>query len=145
MSLSSPSAHVRRVVILLAFAALTATGGCVYRLDIQQGNLLDLEQIDQVTVGMTRSQVRYLLGTPMINDPFAALRWDYVFTYKRGHQRAIDRGHVIVHFDGDKVSKVEKLDLTAMQEYELANPAPAPGTAAAPAAVEATPPPPTGS
>ena len=55
-----------------------ALQGCVYRVDIQQGNLLDVEQVDQVEVGMTRSQVRFLLGTPMVIDSFDADRWDYV-------------------------------------------------------------------
>ena len=59
--------HRARALALLLAAALAA--GCVYRPDIQQGNLLSVEDIDQVTVGMTRSQVRYLLGTPMVSDP----------------------------------------------------------------------------
>src|SRR5262245_1733387 len=83
---------------LIAAAAL---GGCVYRPNIQQGNFLKTEDVDQVTAGMTRSQVRYLLGTPMISDPFTAQRWDYIYTLKRGHQRKIDRSHFIVYFDGD--------------------------------------------
>jgi outer membrane protein assembly factor BamE len=127
-------ASARRAVVLFAFGALLAGSGCVYRLDIQQGNLLDIEQIDQVQAGMTRSQVRYLLGTPMINDPFAALRWDYVFTYQRGRKREIDRGHFVVYFEGDTVARVEKLDLTKLQEYQLANPARAAAAPVAPAA-----------
>src|SRR5512141_2216445 len=57
--------------VLLALSA-----GCVYRPNIQQGNLLKLDDVNQVTVGMTRSQVRYLLGTPMVADPFQPDRWD---------------------------------------------------------------------
>ena len=60
---------------------------------------------------MTRSQVRYLLGTPMLADPFDPQRWDYIYTFTRGRDSKIDRAHFVVHFDGDKVSKVEKLDL----------------------------------
>jgi len=90
---------------LLAALALSA---CVYRMDVQQGNLLDAEQIDQVEVGMTRSQVRFLLGTPMVIDAFDADRWDYVYSLRRGHERHVTRRHVVVWFDGDKVSKVEE-------------------------------------
>ena len=50
----------------MLFAALAS--GCVYRMDIQQGNYLEGKTVDQLQVGMTRSQVRYLLGTPMVPD-----------------------------------------------------------------------------
>jgi outer membrane protein assembly factor BamE len=61
---------LRPLAVTVAAALLQALlgTGCVYRMDIQQGNLLDAEQIDQVEVGMTRSQVRFLLGTPMVID-----------------------------------------------------------------------------
>ena len=82
--------------------------GCVYRMDVQQGNLLDVEQVDQVQVGMTRSQVRFLLGTPMVIDSFDADRWDYVYSLRRGHSREVTRRHLVVWFDGDKVARVEE-------------------------------------
>ena len=85
-----------------------ALPGCVYRVDIQQGNLLDVEQVDQVEVGMTRSQVRFLLGTPMVIDSFDADRWDYVYSLRRGHSREVTRRHLVVWFDGDKVARVEE-------------------------------------
>jgi outer membrane protein assembly factor BamE len=98
-------------ISMLALGTGVAAGGCVYRPNIQQGNLLKVEDVDQVTAGMTRSQVRYLLGTPMLADPFDPQRWDYIYTLRRGHSRKIDRAHFVVRFTGDTVSKVEKLDL----------------------------------
>jgi outer membrane protein assembly factor BamE len=94
------------LILVLGFALGSA--GCVYRPTIQQGNLLKSEDVDQVTVGMTRSQVRYLLGTPMVSDPFDPQRWDYIYTLQRGRERHRDRAHYIVHFEGDKVSRIEK-------------------------------------
>jgi outer membrane protein assembly factor BamE len=88
--------------------SLLATG-CVYRMDIQQGNLLDAEQIDQVEVGMTRSQVRFLLGTPMIIDSFNLDRWDYLYRLQRGHQRKVYKHHLVVWFEADKVTRIEEL------------------------------------
>ena len=85
-------------------------GACVHRPYIQQGNYLETKDVDQVTTGMTRSQVRYLLGTPMISDPFTAQRWDYIYTLKRGRARKIDRAHFVVYFADDKVARVERLD-----------------------------------
>jgi outer membrane protein assembly factor BamE len=98
-------------ISMLALGTAATAGGCVYRPNIQQGNLLKVEDVDQVTAGMTRSQVRYLLGTPMLADPFDPQRWDYIYTLRRGHSRKIDRAHFVVRFTGDTVSKVEKLDL----------------------------------
>jgi outer membrane protein assembly factor BamE len=99
----------RAAVAMLLLIAL-GTGACVHRPYIQQGNYLETKDVDQVTAGMTRSQVRYLLGTPMISDPFTAQRWDYIYTLKRGRQRKIDRAHFVVYFTDDKVARIEKLD-----------------------------------
>jgi outer membrane protein assembly factor BamE len=98
-------------ISMLALGTAATAGGCVYRPNIQQGNLLKVEDVDQVTTGMTRSQVRYLLGTPMLGDPFDPQRWDYIYTLHRGHSSKYDRAHFVVRFTGDTVSKVEKLDL----------------------------------
>jgi outer membrane protein assembly factor BamE len=104
--------HRSPVLALLAAAALL--GGCVYRPDIQQGNLLSVKDIEQVQVGMTRSQVRFLLGTPMVSDPFAPHRWDYVYRMAYGRRnRAIDSAHFIVFFEGDTVVRVEMRDTPA--------------------------------
>jgi len=100
-----------RLAPLLLLAAVIGTAGCVYRPNIQQGNLLDVEEVDQVTAGMTRSQVRYLLGTPMISDPFTPERWDYVYRLTRGRSSKAETAHFVVHFVDDKVSRVDKLDL----------------------------------
>jgi outer membrane protein assembly factor BamE len=99
------------LAILVSLAAASVLPGCVYRPDIQQGNLLQTSDVDQVKVGMTRSQVRYILGTPMVSDPFDQQRWDYVYTFRRGRDRDVLRAHFIVRFDGDKVSSVERPDL----------------------------------
>jgi outer membrane protein assembly factor BamE len=98
---------LHRSLALALLAAATLLGGCVYRPDIQQGNLLTVEDTDQVQVGMSRSQVRFLLGTPMISDPFAPQRWDYVYRMQYGRTGRVDSGHFVVFFDGDKVSRVE--------------------------------------
>lgn len=61
---------------LLALLAI-ATAGCLYRMEVQQGNVLEESQVSQLETGMTRSQVLYLLGTPMVPDGFNTDRWDY--------------------------------------------------------------------
>ncbi len=98
------------VLTLALLSAVVVLGGCIYRPNIQQGNLLSAEEVDKVTVGMTRSQVRYLLGTPMVSDPFAPQRWDYVYRLTHGRPRRTDSAHFIVRFEGDTVVAVEKVD-----------------------------------
>lgn len=131
--------EISRAALALVLGVLLGATGCVYRPTIQQGNLLKSEDVDQVTVGMTRSQVRYLLGTPMVADPFDPQRWDYIYTLQRGRERHRDRAHYIVHFEGDKVSRVEKPGRPVLpqgneqqQTAPAEGPVPAPGPAPAP-------------
>src|SRR5262245_60044120 len=94
----------------VACTAVTVTlllQGCVYRMNIQQGNFLEPHAVDQLQVGMTRSQVRYLLGTPMVPDAFDKDRWDYLYYLKKGRLRAPDQRHLIVYFQDDKVSRFD--------------------------------------
>jgi outer membrane protein assembly factor BamE len=76
-------------VSLIALGLVLGTG-CVYRINIQQGNFLDQAAVDTVKEGMTRSQVRYLLGTPMVADSFNKERWDYIYYLKKGRTRHVD-------------------------------------------------------
>jgi outer membrane protein assembly factor BamE len=93
--------------VALALVAPTL-GGCVYRMNIQQGNYLEGKTVDQLQVGMTRSQVRYLLGTPMVPAVFDKDRWDYVYYFKRGRLRKPEERHLIVLFKEDKVTRFER-------------------------------------
>jgi outer membrane protein assembly factor BamE len=93
-------------MIAVCLAALLSA--CVYRINIQQGNFLDQAAVDQVKNGMTRSQVRYLLGTPMVADSFNKERWDYIYYLKKGRNSHVDSRRVTVYFDGDKVARLDK-------------------------------------
>ena len=93
---------------LIASGLALAASACVYRINIQQGNFLDQSGVDQVQAGMTRSQVRYLLGTPMVADSFNKERWDYIYYLKKGRTRHVDSRRVTVYFDGDKVARLDK-------------------------------------
>jgi outer membrane protein assembly factor BamE len=85
-----------------------ALAACVYRIDIQQGNLLKDKDIQQVEVGMTRSQVQFLLGTPMVSDSFHRDRWDYAYYLRKGRSPDVDRRWVVVYFENDRVSKIDR-------------------------------------
>ena len=100
-------------VALGLLASSTLLTGCVYRMNIQQGNYLEGRTVDQLQVGMTRSQVRYLLGTPMVPDAFDKERWDYLYFFKKGRwKRPVER-HLIVWFKEEKVDKFERNNVPA--------------------------------
>lgn len=96
-----------RAGILLAVCAL-ALSACVYKIDIQQGNLLEQDNIDQVEVGMSRSAVEFLLGTPMVADSFHQGRWDYPYYFRLGRSGNVLTRWVVVYFEDDRVSRIER-------------------------------------
>ncbi|MFK8053335.1 MAG: outer membrane protein assembly factor BamE [Woeseiaceae bacterium] len=99
------------LTILVIFSAMCLQTGCVYRLAIQQGNIAELSDVEQVKVGMTPSQVRFLLGTPLVDDPFNDDRWDYVYQATIGHNEPQTRNFMTVYFEDGKVSRLERKDL----------------------------------
>ena len=99
-----PSAALAAVLL----AATVGLCGCVYRMDIQQGNYLEGKAVDQLQVGMTRTQVRYLLGTPMVPDVFDKDRWDYLYYFKRGRWHNPSKRHLVVYFKDDKVTNFDR-------------------------------------
>ena len=114
---------------------LLPTGGCVYRMAVQQGNFLDARQVTQVQVGMTRAQVRFLLGTPMLPDAFDRDRWDYLYYLKIGRLQKAEEQRLTIYFTDDKVSRIENVG--APTEVPAADP-PAPPTDAPATATPAT-------
>jgi outer membrane protein assembly factor BamE len=77
-----------------------------YRIDIVQGNAITREQIALIKPGMTRAQVRDILGTPLLTDPFHAERWDYLFTIRRQGAEP-QRRSIVAFFDGDVLRKID--------------------------------------
>jgi outer membrane protein assembly factor BamE len=75
-----------------------------YRITVVQGNFVSSEMASQMKVGMTRAQVRQLLGTPLLTDMFHADRWDYVFYFKRGSTAIVQQRDFVVFFSGDIVA-----------------------------------------
>ncbi len=74
----------------------------VYRINVEQGNIVTQEMLDQLKPGMTRRQVRYVLGTPLIEDPFHTDRWEYMYLLRNGRNTLAER-RLTVFFEGDKL------------------------------------------
>ena len=68
-----------RKQILILFLSALVSACSAHKIEVQQGNIVDLEVFEQIEVGMTRQQVRFLLGNPVIIDSFHPDRWDYVY------------------------------------------------------------------
>lgn len=94
--------------LLLAASLALLLGGCglIYKVDVYQGNLLDPEIVAQVKPGLSKRQVHSLLGTPSVEDPFHASRWDYVSTISRRGAPTEVR-NLTLTFDGDTLASVE--------------------------------------
>ena len=136
------------VVYLLMLSVLgacssTRIGGIgPHRIDVQQGNALDQESVAKLKPGLTRSQVRFLLGTPLLVDPFRPNRWDYVYTFHKAGKLA-EQKRITLFFDNDVLQRMEGDVPVAEAATPAVAPAPAPATVAPPvsksAAVESTP------
>ncbi len=98
-----------RVVLLLA-GVLLVSACAPYKMDIRQGNLIRPEAREKLKVGMTRTQVRALLGTPLVEDPFHPDRWDYVYTLE--HKREVaDSQRMTLYFQGDKLIRIDNANM----------------------------------
>ncbi len=87
-----------------------------YRIEIVQGNVVTSEQAARVRPGMTRAQVRDVLGTPLIADAFHGDRWDYLFTLRRQGLET-QRRSVVVWFEGDALKSIEAPDLPSERDF----------------------------
>ena len=96
-----------RLIYLIALQLILASCA-IHKVDIQQGNVLTTDIVQQVVPGMSRKQVEYLLGNPAIKDPFDHDRWDHPFSFQSGKKGTpLQRYHVTVFFDGDLVQRID--------------------------------------
>lgn len=116
--------YLRSPRAVLALCAALLLGACnwlsVYKLDIQQGNVVTQEMVDKLKPGMTRAQVRYVLGTPLIQDAFHQNRWDYFYSYKKGATGVPETRRLTLLFKDDVLHSIHG-DVAVQQ-------APAPST-----------------
>lgn len=101
---------MRHFLISVLFLSLVAGCSSVnigpHRIDVQQGNALDQENVARLKPGLSRSQVRFLLGTPLVVDPFRTDRWDYVYVYYKAGKLA-EQKRITLFFEGDTLARIE--------------------------------------
>lgn len=99
---------MRRVLILIISLFITLfIASCAYKPDVQQGNTYDDKQVSQLKIGMSRQQVVFIMGTALLKDPFHKNRWDYLYTYAKGREKA-ERRLLTLYFKNNRLSKIDK-------------------------------------
>lgn len=102
---------MRTILINLFFltsflAGLLSAGCSVYKVDVQQGNVIEQEQLDKLKVGMKKNQVTFLMGNPLLTDPFNANRWDYLYSMRPGGGET-SRQLVTLYFENDTLIRID--------------------------------------
>ena len=102
---------MRTILINLLFTSLFLLTSCsLYRVDVRQGNELDDEQVTKLKVGMNKKQVTFLMGNPLLTDPFHKDRWDYIHTFRKGYHKT-KRSLLTLYFDGNKLVRIDDSQL----------------------------------
>jgi outer membrane protein assembly factor BamE len=102
---------MKRFLLLLPFLAACSGAPVItsvftpYRIDVRQGNFVTQDMVAQLKPGLSREQVRFILGSPLVADMFHADRWDYVYRYQHGWQEAEQR-ILTVFFQDNKLTRV---------------------------------------
>jgi outer membrane protein assembly factor BamE len=96
-----------RLALLLFIAALSSGCLSVYLPELQQGNAVTQEMVEKLKLGMTRNQVRFVLGTPLVADTFHPDRWDYYFYLKKTGETRGEQRLLTVYFENDVLARVE--------------------------------------
>ncbi len=102
---------MKKILILIINITFLVVTGCsrfipAYKIDVQQGNILLKEDVDQIRPGMDQKKVSYILGTPAIKDPFHPHRWDYIYTLKKGNGKYEEK-NITVYFEKNKLVRTE--------------------------------------
>ena len=95
--------------LVVSLSLLTAACGFFtpYRMEIQQGNYVTQQMAAQLKPGLTRDQVRFVMGTPLVTDIFHEERWDYVFVRQRANSQEIEHRRIAVFFEDGKLKRVD--------------------------------------
>ena len=92
----------------------------LHKIDIQQGNVVDQEMLDQLKPGMDKKQVKFIMGTPVLIDPFHNERWEYIYSFQKGGTIREQR-HITLHFENDKLAYISgdiEISNIPRQEYK---------------------------
>jgi len=100
---------MKKLLILIVSILTVLVTACsnyipAYKIDVQQGNILTKEDIDQLKIGMDKRKIQYILGSPSVTDPFHADRWDYIYTNKPGYGK-FEKKNITLYFENNLLTK----------------------------------------
>ncbi len=98
---------LRLTIIVTLVAAIVTSSGCLYRMDIMQGNRLNAEEVDRLELGMSRRQVEFLLGKPAIVDVFHPNTWYYVYYLRSGEDLSEQKRTMSLRFENDALKEIK--------------------------------------
>lgn len=93
--------------ILIYLVVLLSLSACAHKIDIQQGNVVTEEQLSQLEIGMNWRQVRLIMGSPLLTDPFHHNRWDYYYSMQPGREPRV-RYRATLYFAGETLTRIER-------------------------------------
>lgn len=96
----------RTLCALLALLALVGLSACIYRIPIQQGNVITVEMLQTLELGMDRRKVSFVLGTPLVIDAFHQDRWDYFYSYKPANGKRVQQ-RASLYFEDDRLARID--------------------------------------
>ena len=93
---------MRKHLIIITYLASLFLTACVYKIDVQQGNIVTQEMVDQLRPNMNTRQVRFVMGTPLLVDPFHPQRWDYIYSNQPGGEERVQK-RITLLFEDDRL------------------------------------------
>jgi len=102
--------RIKLIIVSMLLASCTLL--TPHKIEIRQGNLVTPEMREKLKVGMSRLQVRSVLGTPSVNDPFHASRWDYEYLLEQGG-KVVEQQRLTLYFDGDHLKRIDDSNMPA--------------------------------
>ncbi len=95
-----------RSLVVATALGISLLTGCIYRVDVPQGNYIEQDRVDLLRINMTKEQVQYVLGTPITIDPFNKNKWNYVFLIQEGWNDPVQK-NLFVMFENNLLSDIQ--------------------------------------
>lgn len=113
----------KNIIFIILLIGLTQSGCSswlpdAHKIDIQQGNRIKQQDMDKLKLGLTRDQVRFVLGSPLLQDSFHQDRWDYIFYLQPGKGK-LRQSKISLYFDGDKLIRIDDSQYHPEQQFDI--------------------------